>query len=72
MDSELFDTSDYAPLFAGLPVAVPEDTGSRPTPIRLQMAMCCSSCGGEGPYLTTRNGSAICYTCAKASTKRRP
>jgi hypothetical protein len=70
MDSELFDTSDYAPLFAGLPVQAPEDTGRRPRTRREQSAWCCSQCGGEGPFLTTRTDAAVCYTCAKSTNKR--
>jgi hypothetical protein len=70
MDSELFDTSDFSPLFAGLPVAVPEDEGRRPRTRREQAAWCCAQCGGDGPFLTTKHGAAMCYTCAQQATKR--
>jgi hypothetical protein len=70
--AELFDTSEYAPLFAGVPIAAPADSGKRPTPRREQTAWCCAQCGGDGPFLTTRAGAAVCYTCAKQASKRRP
>jgi hypothetical protein len=63
--SELFDTIDAAPLFAGLPVPVPVERTAPPPGGLAQMALCCSTCGGAGPYLRTRTGAAICYTCAR-------
>lgn len=68
--TELFDTTDYSPLFAGLPVPVEEHTpATRPTTD--QLALCCVRCGGPGPYLRTRHGNLaqqaghVCYACAR-------
>ncbi len=61
--TELFDTTEYSPLFAGLPVPVEEPTPAAPPPAT-QLALCCSLCGGPGPYLRTRHGNAVCYDCA--------
>jgi hypothetical protein len=67
----LFDTSEQSPLFAGLPIQTPPDTGRAPTAQRLQAAWCCAQCGGPGPLLTTRAGAAICYACARQATTKR-
>lgn len=64
----LFDTTDYSPLFAGLPVPVDEPAPA-PRPPTDQLALCCSLCGGPGPYLRTRHGNAVCYACAKEMSK---
>ena len=71
MSAELFDTADYSPLFAGLPVAGrDDDKPAQAQPHYGQSALWCSACGGAGPFVRTVDDRSLCLDCARKLARK--
>jgi len=62
--AELFDTADYSPLFAGIPVPVNESAARKRQNFE-QPAFFCFLCHQGGQLILARDGHRYCTSCAR-------